>query len=93
MIYQNYFTADYPNFVYQKHGKTWVRRKKNSDDAWATAPFDEQMLLQHKYGDRFLGKYSIVVRLALLGLVVYGGYKGYKYIKGQSASMKSSSPM
>ena len=92
MIYQNYFAPEYPDSVYQKHGKTWVVRKKGSSDKWVSAPFDEQMLLELKYGDRFLGKYSIFIRLALLGLVIYGGYKGFQYVKNQSASMKSNSP-
>jgi len=92
MIYQNYYTSEYPNHVYQKHGKTWVKRIKKSKDKWVTAPFDEQMLLQQKYGDRLLGKYSLLVRLTILGLVLYGGYKGYKYVKSQSASINPNSP-
>jgi len=85
MIYQNYYLTDFPNLVYQKHGKTWFKRTKGTKEKWVSAPFDEQMALQHLYGDRFLGKYGIVVRLAMLGLVLYGGYKGFQYVKNQSA--------
>lgn len=92
MIFQNYFLSDYPTFVYQKRGDSWFKRKKGSKDTWASAPFDEQMALQHLYGDRFLGKYSLLVRFALLGLILYGGYKGFQYIKNQPTSTKSNSP-
>ena len=92
MIYQNYYLSDFPDTVYQKRGDSWFNRKKGSKDKWLTAPFDEQMALQHLYGDKFLGKYSLVVRLAVLGVVLYGGYKGFQYIKNQPTSTKSNSP-
>lgn len=92
MIYQNYYSPEFPNFVFQKHGKSWVKRKKGSKDEWVLAPFNEQSALERLHGGNFLGKYSLVIRLAVLGVVIYGGYKGFQYIRGISSSTKSNSP-
>lgn len=92
MIYQNYYSPAFPNFVYQKHGKTWVKRKKGSKDKWVVAPFNEQSALQDLHRVRFLSQYNLAIRLAILGIVVYGGYKAFQYAKNQSSSTKSNSP-
>jgi hypothetical protein len=92
MIYQNYYLVEVPSFVFQKHDKSWFKRKKGSRDAWVLAPFNEQSALQDKFGHVFLYKYNVVFKLALLGGLIYAGYKGRMLFKGQSASTKSNSP-
>lgn len=92
MIYQDYYSPQFPNFVYQKQGKSWFRRKKGSSEKWVIAPFNEQSALQDLHEVKFLGKYSLLLRITLLGLVLYGGYKGFQYVKNQSASTNSNSP-
>jgi len=81
MIYQNYYLAESPTFVFQKRGKTWYKRKKGSSDKWLVAPFNEQSALQHNFGERFLFKYNTFFKVALLAGIVYSGYKGYTYWK------------
>lgn len=93
MIYQNYYLVEAPSFVFQKHGKSWFKRKKRSSDPWVIAPFNEQSALHDKYSDRFLYKYNVLFKTALLGVLIYGGYKGFLLLKkNQSASTKSNSP-
>jgi hypothetical protein len=92
MIYQNYYLVEAPSFVFQKRDKSWFKRKKGSRDAWVLAPFNEQSALQDKFGHVFLYKYNVVFKLALLGGLIYAGYKGRMLFKGQSASTKSNSP-
>lgn len=93
MIYQNYYLTEAPTFVFQKHGKSWFKRKKVGGGDWMLAPFNEQSILEDKFSHNFLYKYSVLFKVALLGGLIYAGYKGRKlWKKGQSASTKSNSP-
>jgi hypothetical protein len=92
MIYQNYYLAEAPTFVFQKRGKSWFKRKKVGGGDWILAPFNEQSTLQDKFSHTFLFKYSVLFKVALLGGLIYAGYKGRMLFKGQSASTKSNSP-
>ena len=50
MIYQNYYLAEAPTFVFQKRGKSWFKRKKVGGGDWILAPFNEQSTLQDSIG-------------------------------------------